>query len=140
MKCVNCGAKIDAMDKFFDLSALQNGNIIASCPICEECADTVTPMELYMKGVIPMANSDDDTVETSAVVLDNEPYKSSAENPIDGFPMPQGYNPECVKLPCDSCEYYYGEGHMCMRDEVESSDVYNENDYDSTTLVATVSG
>lgn len=70
MKCVNCGKRVDRMDKFFDLSAVREGNIIADFIICEGCAETVTPMELYMKGVIPMVNSDDDTIEASAVVID----------------------------------------------------------------------
>lgn len=114
MKCVNCGTKIDVMDKFFDLSAVQNGNIIVSCPICEVCADTVTPMELYMKGVIPMVNSDDDTVEVDATVLDEvdayvdklEADCAAAEEIDDGydnFPPKEVYD---AIRECDTMEEF----------------------------------
>lgn len=73
MNCVNCGKPIMDTDKYFMLNAFRVDKSFNNFAVCEDCAETVTPMELYMKGVIPMANSDDDTIEADAVVIGDEP-------------------------------------------------------------------
>lgn len=77
MKCVNCGKRLLDTDKCFMLNAFRVDKSFNNFAVCEECAETVTPMELYMKGVIPMANSDDDVIDVDAVVIDSEPIDGS---------------------------------------------------------------
>lgn len=70
MKCVNCGKELSNMDKYFNLSASCVDNTVHNGIVCADCAEVVTPMELYMAGKISMYNSDDDMVETSALIVE----------------------------------------------------------------------
>lgn len=114
MKCVNCGKSILVTDKYFMLNVFRANKLANNVAVCEECSETVTPMELYMKGVIPMVNSDDDTVEVDATVLDEvdayvdklEADYAAAEEIDDGydnFPPKEVYD---AIRECDTMEEF----------------------------------
>lgn len=109
MKCVNCGKYIMGTDKYFMLNVSRVDKSTNNIAVCEECSETVTPMELYMKGVIPMNNSDDDVVEADATVLDEvdayvdklEADYAAAEKINDGY---DDFPPEEVKRAIRECD------------------------------------
>ncbi len=70
MECIKCGNPISMTDKYFALSDVISHNDPRDFFLCEECAELVTPMELYMSGKIRMANNDDESIEVDAVVVE----------------------------------------------------------------------
>lgn len=99
MKCLVCGAEIGITDEYF---AFSDNSSKVNFNICVNCAETVTPMDLYMSGKISMVNSPDNVIEIDGIIA------KEADASFDGE------NPDCPLSPCEKCRYYYGETDTCM--------------------------
>lgn len=66
MECIVCGKTINSTDPHFVLRDACNPPDFPYLHICEDCADVVSPMDLYMGDKLKMANSPDDIIEVEA--------------------------------------------------------------------------
>lgn len=117
-KCIMCGAEV-----FKDIGYVTDGKIF----VCDRCAESHSLTRI-------MTRIENSGCESNLKSCYSAPIENGLVNQTesDEFPKPQGHISDCPFLPCDNCQFYYGEIDSCMVGEYR----YTPTDEERKKLVA----